>query len=60
MTGVRLKTFEAVSRDCVNASVTPMTPISAVSFCRPTKSLSRGGTIRRTACGTMTVRSVMP
>ncbi len=31
-----------------------------MSFCSPMKSFSRGGITRRTACGTITKRSVCP
>ena len=44
--------------DCWNASTAPSVPTSAVSFCRPMKSLSSGGITRRTACGRITRRSV--
>src|SRR3954447_19592182 len=40
------------------ASVTPITETIAVSFCRPTKSLSSGGITRRTACGMTTYHIV--
>src|SRR5262249_26082030 len=39
---------------CLNASIAPSTPTSAVSFCRPMKSFRSGGTTRRTACGMIT------
>ena len=58
VTGDRLKWLLAMILAWLKASMVPMTLTSAVSFCRPMKSLSSGGMIRRTAWGTMTKRRV--
>ena len=42
---------------CLNTSIAPSTPTSAVSFWRPMKSFRSGGITRRTACGTTTYQS---
>ena len=42
------------------ASITPRVPTSAVSFWRLMKSLSSGGMMFRTACGSTTYRSAVP
>ena len=49
-------------RICVSrkTSTTPIDDTSTVSFWRPMKSLSSGGTTRRTACGSTTNRSALP
>jgi hypothetical protein len=43
---------------CCTASVTPTTPMIAVSFCRPMKSFRSGGMTRRIACGRITWRII--
>ena len=55
--GVKLNVAALSIWACRKASITPIDATSAVSFCRPMKSFSRGGITRRTACGSTTNRS---
>ena len=55
--GVKLKLRATSICAARIASTAPSTEISPQSFCSATKSLSSGGSTRRTACGSTTSRS---